>query len=70
MEELKVCPWCGLYPKVYKAPKARGDVEEGFVTNREVYTVECHIKSCDVQPATRQYTSRNDAVKAWNERFE
>lgn len=68
MVELKTCPFCGLIPKIYKAPKARGDIEDGYKTNNEVYTVECRQNICDVQPNTRQYVIRSKAIEAWNNR--
>ena len=69
MAELKCCPFCGMLPKVYKASKARGQREENFFTNQPVFVVWCQYKFCDVQPCTREYIDRRDAVKVWNTRI-
>lgn len=67
--KLKMCPFCGLPPKVYKASKARGLKEEGYFTDCPVYTVQCQRRLCDVQPSTREYESRERAISAWNRRI-
>lgn len=67
--KLKMCPFCGLPPKVYKASKARGLKEEGYFTDCPVYTVQCQRRLCDVQPSTREYVSRERAISAWNRRI-
>lgn len=59
MAELKPCPFCG------------GDAKMKEVTygnNCSAYVVWCGNGNCGVQPSTRYFRVRKEAVEAWNRR--
>lgn len=56
MAELKPCPFCGEKPIGF------------FDSSRLVALVKCTNWSCSVQPMTKCYTDKQQAIDAWNRR--
>lgn len=53
-DEPRVCPFCGKKPLVH--------------SDGNMYEVRCENDDCKVAPSSYRYSSRGDAVDAWNER--
>lgn len=60
MEELKKCPFCG------------GEAEVSFYKSTESWYVECALSkgSCATIPCTYPYSTKEEAIEAWNRRAE
>jgi len=63
MEELKKCPFCGGEADVCVTP---WDYENNKPANNHKYVVEC--KDCLAE--TDSYTTREEAIEAWERRVE
>lgn len=60
IDELKPCPFCGG-----RASARRFDGK--FF---DVYKVYCMNEDCYIEPATRPYYSKKEAIEAWNRRVD
>lgn len=56
MAELKPCPFCGEQPIGF------------FDKSRFVAVIKCTYWDCAVQPMTKQYSTVEQAIDAWNKR--
>ena len=56
MSDIKLCPFCGEYPKFYGATDGSG-----------FEAIDCINDNCLVSPTT-DYMNYEDALKAWNTR--
>ena len=49
------CPFCGEKPTVEQATS-------------QSFQVVCHSHKCEIRPRTKRMSSKEDAIRAWNER--
>ena len=54
MEKLKACPFCGNMPWVDRL--------------RDGWSIACDSKKCPMEVYADSFTSKNEAIKAWNTR--
>ena len=58
MDELKRCPFCG----------GRAGIRRFAGKLFDVYKVNCMNEDCFIEPETRPYYSKKEAIEAWNRR--
>lgn len=58
MTEIKPCPFCGRRAFTRRRPGNMADV----------FYVYCGNSSCEVEPQTHAYFTRERAIEAWNRR--
>ena len=62
MSKLKPCPFC----------KTKSPVLNEYVpmSGHSYYYVECRNKKCHVNPGTNNFGTEEEAIKAWNTRYQ
>ena len=58
-EELKKCPFCGSKAYAYKSKNFLG---------QEYWGIECESNECIVHTMVADYSTKEEAIEAWNKR--
>ena len=59
-QKLRECPFCG----------GRASIKRFVGKFFDVYKVYCMNEDCYIEPATRSYYDKKEAIEAWNRRYD
>ena len=62
MSKLKPCPFCGTKSAVLN--------EYTAMSGHSYYYIECRNKKCNINPVTHNFGTEEEAIKAWDTRYE